>query len=112
MNRYGAPMDTTPGFVPIDPGFIADPYPAYAVLRRNAPVHYDEAIDHWLVSRHADVHGFATMKDLMNALNPLTGKIYLESLEYTRVGRIMCMQMYGKYPHPSTLVPGGVSTTT
>ena len=59
---------------------------------------------------HADVHGFKTMKDLMDALNPLTGKIYLESLEYTRVGRIMCMQMYGKYPHPSTLVPGGVST--
>lgn len=62
-------------------------------------------------ARHADVHGFKTMKDLMDALNPLTGKIYLESLEYTRVGRIMCMQMYGKYPHPSTLVPGGVSTT-
>jgi hydrogenase large subunit len=44
-------------------------------------------------------------------MNPLTGKIYLEALEWTRVGRIMCMLMYGKFPHPSTLVPGGVSTT-
>jgi hydrogenase large subunit len=60
---------------------------------------------------HHDVHGYRTIKDIMDALNPLTGKIYLESLEYTRVGRIMCMIMYGKYPHPSTLVPGGVSTT-
>ncbi len=60
---------------------------------------------------HADIHGYRTIKDIMDAFNPLTGKIYLESLEYTRVGRIMCMQMYGKYPHPSTLVPGGVSTT-
>ncbi|HYE80440.1 MAG TPA: nickel-dependent hydrogenase large subunit [bacterium] len=58
-----------------------------------------------------EVHGYRTVKDIMDALNPLTGKIYLESLEYTRVGRIMCQIMYGKFPHPSTLVPGGVSTT-
>jgi hydrogenase large subunit len=62
------------------------------------------------LAKHADCHGFKTVKDIMDALNPLTGKIYLESLEFTRVGRIMCMLMYGKYPHPSTLVPGGVST--
>lgn len=60
---------------------------------------------------HAEIHGYRTIKDIMDALNPLTGKIYLEALEWTRVGRIMCMVMYGKYPHPSTLVPGGVSTT-
>ncbi len=59
----------------------------------------------------AEVHGYRTIKDIMDALNPLTGKIYLEALEYTRIGRIMCQIMYGKYPHPSTLVPGGVSTT-
>jgi hydrogenase large subunit len=58
-----------------------------------------------------EVHGFRTIKDIMDAMNPLTGKIYLESLEYTRIGRVMCMLMYGKYPHPSTLVPGGLSTT-
>ena len=60
---------------------------------------------------HGDIHGYTTIKDIMDALNPLTGKIYLEALEWTRVGRIMCMLMFGKYPHPSTLVPGGVSTT-
>jgi hydrogenase large subunit len=60
---------------------------------------------------HGDIHGYRTIKDIMDALNPLTGRIYLEALEWTRVGRVMCMLMYGKYPHPSTLVPGGVSTT-
>ncbi|MGH9226995.1 MAG: nickel-dependent hydrogenase large subunit [Acidimicrobiales bacterium] len=60
---------------------------------------------------NADIHGYATVKDIMDAMNPLSGKIYLEALEWTRVGRIMCQLMYGKYPHPSTLVPGGVSTT-
>ena len=60
---------------------------------------------------HGDLHGYRTIKDMMDALNPLTGRVYLEALEWTRVGRIMCMLMYGKFPHPSTLVPGGVSTT-
>jgi hydrogenase large subunit len=60
---------------------------------------------------NGDIHGYTTIKDIMDALNPLTGKLYLEALEWTRVGRIMCCLMYGKYPHPSTLVPGGVSTT-
>jgi hydrogenase large subunit len=60
---------------------------------------------------HGDIHGYITIKDIMDALNPLTGKIYLEALEWTRVGRIMCMLMFGKYPHPSTIVPGGMSTT-
>jgi hypothetical protein len=63
------------------------------------------------LSPHGDVHGYRTIKDIMDALNPLTGQIYLEALEWTRVGRIMCMLMYGKYPHPSTLAPGGVTTT-
>jgi hydrogenase large subunit len=60
---------------------------------------------------NGDVHGYRTIKDIMDAMNPLTGQIYLEALEWTRVGRIMCMLMYGKFPHPSTLAPGGVTTT-
>ncbi len=60
---------------------------------------------------HADVHGYRTVKDLMDGFNPLEGSIYLEALEYTRIARTMCTLMFGKYPHPSTLVPGGVSTT-
>jgi len=62
-------------------------------------------------AKHAHVHGYKTVKDIMDAMNPLEGEIYLEALEYTRIGRIMCTLMFGKFPHPSTLVPGGVSTT-
>jgi len=43
-------------FAPSDPAFIADPYPVYDELRRAAPVCYDEATDHWLVSRYDDVN--------------------------------------------------------
>ena len=44
------------GFAPDDLGFIADPYRVYAQLRSHAPVTYDEATDHWLVSRYDDVN--------------------------------------------------------
>lgn len=43
-------------FAPTDLAFIAEPYGAYAELRRAAPVHYDVATDHWLVSRYDDVN--------------------------------------------------------
>jgi hydrogenase large subunit len=60
---------------------------------------------------HANIHGYKTVKDIMDAMNPLTGAIYLEAIEFTRLGREMCNYMFGKYPHPSTLIPGGVMTT-
>jgi len=44
------------GFAPDDPSFVADPYPIYRRLRSQAPLHYDEATDHWLVSRYEDVN--------------------------------------------------------
>ena len=50
-----APADL--GYVPADPAFIADPYPALARLRADAPVAYDEPTGQWLVSRFADVDG-------------------------------------------------------
>ncbi len=43
-------------FAPHDLDFVADPYPAYAELRAEAPMHHDAATDHWLVSRFADVN--------------------------------------------------------
>jgi len=60
---------------------------------------------------HAALHGYQRIGGILEALNPLTGELYREALEITRVAREMCMLMYGKYPHPSTLVPGGVTTT-
>ena len=44
------------GYDPWDPAFVADPYPALARLRDEAPVVYDERTSQWLVSRFADVN--------------------------------------------------------
>jgi hydrogenase large subunit len=56
-------------------------------------------------------HGFHNMSDLMTALNPLTGDLYREGLEFTRLSREQFVLLHGKYPHPQTIVPGGVSST-
>lgn len=42
-------------FDPFAPRFLADPYPAYAQLRREAPCHHETSRDVWMVTRHADV---------------------------------------------------------
>jgi len=51
-----APSPVDLGYDPWDPAFVADPYPALARLREQAPVVYDERTNQWLVSRHADVN--------------------------------------------------------
>ena len=60
---------------------------------------------------HAEVHGFRTIGELMEDLNPLSGKLYLEALHMTRVAREAYVLICGKYPHPQTIVPGGMSST-
>ena len=40
---------------PYDYGFQADPYPTYARLRAEQPLHHNPEQDFWALSRHADV---------------------------------------------------------
>ena len=60
---------------------------------------------------NAAVHGYRTIGDLMTDMNPLSGKLYLEALAMTRVAREAYVLICGKYPHPQTIVPGGMSST-
>ena len=49
---------TAPRALPFDPtdrDFIADPYPALNALREATPLVFDEGLDRWFVTRHADV---------------------------------------------------------
>lgn len=45
----------TASYEPFDPQVIDNPYPAYAVLRRQAPVHQLESMDMKVISRYSDV---------------------------------------------------------
>lgn len=50
---------TSVTFDPLDPAFLADPYPGYALLRDTDPVHYrpadERAPGFWALSRFADI---------------------------------------------------------
>ncbi|HYV02353.1 MAG TPA: cytochrome P450, partial [Actinomycetota bacterium] len=67
------------GFAPWDVEFIANPYPVYAELRTRTPVLYDEATNHWLVSRYADVN--ALLRDRR------FGRTYLHVSGHAEMGR-------------------------
>ena len=67
------------GFRPADLSFIANPYPVYARLRDHAPVLYDEATDHWLISRYGDVN--ALLRDRR------FGRTYLHVAGHAEMGR-------------------------
>jgi hydrogenase large subunit len=94
---------------PIHLGLLAGPDYSTALVQVTNPELVERAAQ--TNAPHAYVHGYRTIKDIMDGMNPLTGAIYLEAIEFTRLGREMCCFMYGKYPHPSTLIPGGVTTT-
>jgi hydrogenase large subunit len=44
----------------------------------------------------------------MRGLNPLSGELYVEALEISRAAREVAALTLGKYPHPSTIFPGGL----
>jgi hydrogenase large subunit len=88
---------------------LAGPDYSESVIRSSNPELWPKA-ESWPCP-NANIHGFKTMADLMTALNPLTGALYREGLEFTRLSREMVVILTGKYPHPQNVVPGGVSTT-
>jgi cytochrome P450 len=55
----------------LTPSFAADPYPAYARLRVEAPVHFSESANAWLYTRHDDVS--AAFRDARLSANRATG---------------------------------------
>ena len=65
-------------FAPNELGFIADPYPVYTALREDAPVLYDEATDHYLISRYEDVNALLRDKRF--------GRTYLHLATHAEMG--------------------------
>lgn len=88
---------------------LAGPDYSESVVRRTNPELLERA--ERSAAPHAAVHGYATVGAIMRDLNPLEGSLYLEALGMTRVAREAYVLIGGKYPHPQTVVPGGVSAT-
>jgi hydrogenase large subunit len=86
---------------------LAGPDYSEAMLRRTEPSLWQRATT--TETRRGDLHGYRTMGEMFHDLNPLTGKLYLEGLEMTRVAREGYVMLMSKYPPPETIVPVGVS---
>ncbi len=52
---------TTVRFDPESPGWLAEPYDSYTELRSKEPVHWSNGLNHWVLTRYADV--VAVLKD-------------------------------------------------
>ena len=94
---------------PLDLFVLAGPDFSASLVRDTNPEIWEKAVD--AKTKYPERHGYATVAEIMTDLNPLTGKLYLEALEMTRVAREACVLLGGKYPHPETIIPGGVATT-
>ncbi|MDP1846684.1 MAG: nickel-dependent hydrogenase large subunit, partial [Solirubrobacteraceae bacterium] len=94
---------------PIHLSLLAGPDFSEPAVRETNPEIWERAT-HTRTQGRAKL-GYEFMSELMTDLTPLTGKLYLEGLHYTRLAREAYVLIGGKFPHPQTVVPGGVSTT-
>jgi cytochrome P450 len=79
------------GFAPSDLGFIANPYPAYAELRRLGRIHYHDETNQWIVPHHADVN--ALLRDRR------FGRNYLHLAGHAEMGRPQDADHTGPFWH-------------
>jgi len=86
---------------------LAGPDYSEAMMKRTEPTLLEKS--RTTATRFEHLHGYKKMIDIFIDMNPLTGKLYLEGLELTRVAREGYVTLMSKYPHPETIVPGGVS---
>ena len=61
-------------------------------------------------AKYSDIHGYRTIADLMRDLNPVTGRMWQLAVRHQRIAREAGVLIYGRHSHPSTLIPGGIST--
>lgn len=77
------------GFDLADTAIQADPYPAYAWLRENAPVHRLQGAPMWVVSRHADIEAIlrdpATFASDLGISVPLMSIVMKDAPDHTRL---------------------------
>lgn len=85
---------------------LAGPDYSEPIMRRTSPTLWDAA--RRCHAERSARYGLATVADIMSGLTPLTGVLYREALDITRAAREVAALTFGKYPHPSTIFPGGL----
>ena len=86
---------------------LAGPDYSEEIIKRTDRWLWDRALS--TPTKFGHIHGYKLVSEVLTDLNPLSGKLYLQGLELTRVAREGYVTLMSKYPHPETIVPGGVS---
>ena len=95
-------------------------HPSHLFLRAgpdySEPVVRETSPDLWAKAQsarapRAAVHGFDYIAEIMTDMTRDSGSLYREALHRTRQAREAYVTIGGKYPHPQTITPGGVSST-
>jgi len=61
-------------------------------------------------AEYTDIHGFNTIADIMTALNPFTGSLWVNAINAQILAREAGVLIYGRHSHPPMLIPGGIGT--
>ncbi len=88
---------------------MAGPDYSEATVSKTAPSLWERAKR--AAAPNANAHGFRTIALIMTAMNPMAGDLYLEALYVARAAREVATVILGKYPHPSSIYPGGIGIT-
>ncbi len=90
-----------------DPDFFANPYPTYARLRAERPVHWDERAKRWFITRYADVAAATGHPGISVARIPPTSKLNAMGLSVMEpVYAMMRQQMNFLDPPDHTRIRG------
>ena len=89
--------------------FRAGPDYSEAAVRATNPELWTKAEQ--TLAAGVSTHGLRRISDIMTGMNRLTGELYREGLVFTRTAREAYVVLGGKYPHPQTIVPSGLSAT-
>ncbi len=73
----GTGAETAVAFNPKDPGFLNDPYPFYRSLRETSPIHYEDTVGGWVLTRYDDVS--AVLRD-QRVIRPPVGDYLFASV--------------------------------
>ena len=57
------------------------------------------------------IHGYRWVSEIMTAMTPFSGELHRKALQMSRTALEAYVLVGGKYPHPQTIVPGGISST-
>ncbi len=90
-------------------GILEGPDYSEPVVKKLNPDWWDEAKG--IKAENRDLHGYETIADIMSALTPLKGTLWLRCLQLSKMGRKMASLFGGKHPHVNSFVPGGVAKT-